>query len=157
MRKDYNKRLEYLNNRRYDNISRRTLMSDSFYSEEFGKTTKYVLESMKEIDSDYTKRTYEASDKIQMHLRNGLNSEGIDVEFEHQGSVPMNTHIKIHSDIDLVVIHDGFFTLEPPLTPSNPYTGNPLNDLKQLRENSFKILNNIYDQVDNSNSKSIAL
>lgn len=157
MIKDYNKRIESLNKRRYDDTIRKAVLSESFFSESFGKTTKYVLESMKEIDSNYTKNTYEASSKIQVHLKTGLNADGIEVEFEHQGSVPMNTHIKLHSDIDLVVIHNGFFSLEPPLTPSIPYNGNPIDDLKQLREKCFKILNGIYEQVDNSNSKSIAV
>ena len=112
MRKDYDKRLESLNKRRYDDTIRKAVLSDSFFSASYGKTTKYVLESMKEIDPNYTKNTYEASSKIQSHLQKGLSTDSISVEFEHQGSVPMNTNIKLHSDIDLVVLHNGFFSLE---------------------------------------------
>ena len=157
MRKNYDKRLENLNKRRYDELIKKAILSESFHSENFGKSTKYVFESMREIDSKYTSNTFEASEKIQKHLRDGLSEIGIIVDFEHQGSVPMNTHIKLHSDIDLVTLHGGFYSLEPPLEPAIPYNGDPIVDLRKLREESFKILNNIYDQVDNSNSKSIAV
>ena len=157
MKKDYTKRIENLNKRRFDDSLNTAFLSESFYSEDFGKTTKYVLESMKEIDPNYTKNTFLASAKIHGHLSSGLESQGIDVEFEHQGSVPMNTHIKLHSDIDLVVIHKEFQTLEHPLVPANPYKGDPLADLKVLRESCYEILNRTYEQVDNSNSKSIAV
>lgn len=33
-------------------------------------------------------------------------------EFKYQGSVPSNTHIRYHSDIDLLVIIDKFETVE---------------------------------------------
>ena len=129
--------------------------SDSFARTRLGDSSKYVLESMKQIDPEYTKNTFKASENIQTNLKNGLDKEKIEVTFRHQGSIITNTHIKLHSDIDLLTIIERFYSLEPPQVPTIPYEGDPLKDLKDLRNKSFSILNSIYDQVDNSNSKSI--
>jgi hypothetical protein len=45
--------------------------------------------------------------------------------------------------------------MEPPLTPANPYRGDPLADLKELRQECYNILYSTYNQVDNSKPKSI--
>ncbi len=67
----------------------------------------------------------------------------------------MNASIKLHSDIDLLVITKKFETLEMPQVPQFPYTGDPLVDLRNLRSMCFSILNTTYNQVDDSNPKSI--
>jgi len=69
--------------------------------------------------------------------------------------VETNTHIKLHSDIDLLVIVDDFVSLEAPQVPASPYQGDPLAELKRARLNSFSILDSTYDQVDDSKPKSI--
>lgn len=39
-----------------------------------------------------------------------------------------------HSDIDLLVLTDRFVTKQPPLRPTNPYSGDPVSDLGELRD-----------------------
>jgi hypothetical protein len=120
-----------------------------------GKATRYALESMQPMLQAYTANTFKASDKVQSNLEKGLEELGHHVKFKHQGSTMMDTSIKFHSDIDLLVITDKFITVENPQIVQNPYRGNPLQDLKDLRKVSFSILNKIYKEVDNANSKAI--
>lgn len=152
---DYTKRLELLKRRRTDDRIEKAILSESFRKSALGDSIKYTLESMREIDQDYTANTYIASEKVANNIEKGLSKIPIEVVFRNQGSVETNTHIKLHSDIDLLVILQTFETLERPQVPSNPYIGDPLRDLKQLREETFNTLNDIYDQVDNSNAKAI--
>lgn len=152
---DYSKRLEQLRRRRTDHRIEKSILSESFWKSELGESIKYALESMKEIDPDYTKNTYVASEKVSENIKKGLEKIPIDIEFRNQGSVETNTHIKLHSDIDLLVILKTFETLEKPQEPSSPYKGDALQDLKQLRNESFRVLDSVYDTVDNSNAKAI--
>lgn len=152
---DYSKRLEQLRRRRTDDRIEKSILSESFSKSELGESIKYALESMKEIDPDYTKNTYVASEKVSENIKKGLDKVPIDIEFRNQGSVETNTHIKLHSDIDLLVILKTFETLERPQAPSNPYKGDPLQDLKQLQNETFRVLDSVYDTVDNSNAKAI--
>ena len=155
MKKNYTQRLEKLQKRRLDDQLQKAVFSESFSDAKISESIKYALESMSEIDPNYTKNTYLASEIIRNNLTRGLNNKGLTVEFRHQGSIETNTHIKLHSDIDVLVITEKYFSMEPPLTPTIPYQGEPLADLKQLRQECFNILSSIYTQVDNSNSKAI--
>ena len=152
---DYSKRLEQLRRRRTDDRIEKSILSESFRKSELGKSIKYALESMKEIDSEYTKNTYVASDKVSQNIKIGLDKIPIEVVFRNQGSVETNTHIKLHSDIDLLVILQVFESLEAPQEPTYPYNGNPLEDLRQLRNEMYKTLDSVYDTIDNSNAKAI--
>ncbi len=152
---DYSKRLEQLRRRRTDDRIEKSILSESFRKSELGESIKYALESMKEIDSEYTKNTYVASEKVSENIKKGLAKVPIVVEFRNQGSVETNTHIKLHSDIDLLVILQTFETLERPQEPSSPYKGDPLEDLKQLRNETYLVLDSVYETVDNSNAKAI--
>lgn len=155
MKKNYTERLEKLKKRRLDDLSQKAVLSESFSDTKINESVKYALESMSSIDPSYTKNTYIASENIRNNLIIGLNNKGISVEFRHQGSVETDTHIKLHSDIDLLVFTEKFQNLELPLIPSNPYQGKPLEDLKELRQECFNVLNSRYNQVDNSKAKSI--
>lgn len=155
MKKNYTQRLEKLKKRRLDDQLQKAVLSESFNNVNINESVKYVLESMSEIDPTYTRNTYVASENIRNNLTKGLSNKGLTVEYRHQGSVETNTHIKLHSDIDILVFSEKFYSLEPPLVPSIPYEGDPINDLNELRVECFNILNSIYSQVDNSNSKSI--
>jgi hypothetical protein len=155
MKKNYSKRLESLKKRRLDDELQKALLTESFSDDRIGESVKYALESMSPIDPNYTKNTYFASEKIKNSLSHGLASKSISVEYRYQGSVETDTHIKLHSDIDILVFTELFYSLEQPLTVSFPYKGDPLVDLKKLREECFSILNSIYENVDNSKAKSI--
>ncbi|MCU7616602.1 hypothetical protein NZ698_05285 [Chryseobacterium sp. PBS4-4] len=154
MPKNYTQRLEKLQKRRYDDYLEKSILSESFRRTDLGASTKYTLESMKPIDDSYTKNTIKAAENIQNNLKEKLKNE-YNLEFRHQGSTITDTHIKIHSDIDILVFTDSFITLENPQIPDNPYSGNPVEDLKILRSKCYEKLNNTYNQVDNSNSKAI--
>lgn len=155
MKKNYTQRLEKLKKRRLDEQLQKAVLTESFSDLRISESVKYALESMSPIDPEYTKNTYIASENIRTNLTKGLITKGLKVEYRHQGSVETNTHIKIHSDIDILVFTEKYHSMEPPLTPKYPYQGDPLADLKELRQESFNILSSIYYQVDNSKAKSI--
>jgi hypothetical protein len=155
MKKNYTQRLEKLKKRRLDDQLQKAVLSESFSDIRISESVKYALESMSPIDPSYTKNTYVASENIRNNLTKGLNNKGLTVEYRHQGSVETDTHIKLHSDIDILVFTEKYHSMEPPLTPSSPYQGDPLADLKELRQECYNVLNSIYNQMDNSKAKSI--
>lgn len=155
MNKNYTQRLDKLKKRRLDESLQKAVLSKSFSDINISESVKYALEAMSEIDPNYTKNTYVASENIRTNLTSGINKKGLTVEYRHQGSIETNTHIKIHSDIDILVFTEKYTSKEPPLTPTSPYQGDPLADLKQLRQESFNVLSTTYNQVDNSNAKAI--
>lgn len=155
--KNYKQRLDNLRARRQDVLTKAYSLSEGFSQNKYGETVTYVLESMEPIENSYTQNTYEACEKVQTHLLSGLKEKGIDVQFRYQGSVPTNTHIKNYSDIDLLVIRQGFATVEPPQQVVTPYQGNPVEDLKDMRKYMFKILDSVYSaaEIDDTGSKAL--
>lgn len=126
------------------------------------KAIKYALGAMQPIDHEYTENSYKEGDRIKNQLEQKLPLKGIMPDFRYQGSVTSDTHIKSHSDIDLLVIHDAFYAIEPPqkLSPLHAaYMGDPLEDLITLRTESASILKSSFPAVtvDESGSKSITL
>jgi hypothetical protein len=116
----------------------------------------WVYESMKEVGDNYRNKSYVEASKIENKLHeNGINN--IDIDF--QGSVTNNTCIKYVSDIDLLVIIQDFFSLEPPLKPKYPYDGDPLEELKILRANCIDILRYAFksSNIDTTKSKCISI
>ncbi|RCX32806.1 hypothetical protein [Thioalbus denitrificans] len=120
---------------------------------------RYAVGAMLPIDPEYTNNTFAESDRIQGQLVTGYDAVSRKVEFEHQGSVTSDTHIKAHSDIDLLVIETRFVSLEHPLQPSSPYKGDPLQDLLDLRGFAEDALIRAYPKatVDCSGSKAVAI
>jgi hypothetical protein len=155
MKKNYTQRLEKLKKRRLDDQIQKAVFSESFSDIRISESVKYALESMSPINPSYTKNTYVASEKIKNNLTKELNNKGLTVVYRHQGSVETDTHIKLHSDIDILVFTEKYHSMEPPLTPLSPYKGDPLADLKELRQECYNVLNSTYNQVDNSKAKSI--
>jgi len=94
---------------------------------------RYAIGAMQPIDPEYTANTYAESGRVQDQLAAGFLAAGRNAEYTHQGSVTSDTHIRAYSDIDLLVLETRFLYLEPPLVPSVPYTGNPIQDLSGLR------------------------
>lgn len=156
-KKDYKNRLENLKARRQDEITKAFSVSEGFNFNKYGDSITYVLESMEPILPAYTENTYKACEKVQNHLKPGLNEKGIEVEFRYQGSVPTNTHIKNYSDIDLLVINKAFHTLEPPQQPAFPFKGEPVDELKTMRKHIFTILDSVYStaEIDDEGSKAL--
>jgi hypothetical protein len=112
----------------------------------------WVYESMKEVGEQYRTKSYSESKKISNKLREyGM----LNVDFDYQGSVTNNTCIRDASDIDLLVITNDFYELEPPLKPSRPYTGDPLQELKEIRKDCINIIRESFNssKLDATKSK----
>lgn len=165
---DYKSRLDALKARRQDNelikiakdTGRFDTINESYDFLQESDSIKYAIGAMEPVDQKYTSNSYTEGNRIKNHL---LKLKGYphdhDLDFEYQGSVTNNTHIKYHSDIDLLVITRKFQVLQKPLKPSIPYTGNPLDDLFTLRKDCYNILASAFPtvKVDNNGAKSISL
>ncbi len=120
---------------------------------------KYVIGAMLPVARNYTEQIISNRNSIENTLRQMNNSEynGAELEFEYQGSVSNNTHIRRNSDVDLLVICNYFITLEAGLPCLNPYQGDPKDDLLTLRRNCIKKLNGMTPRldIDDSGAKSV--
>lgn len=120
---------------------------------------KYALGAMQPIDAEYTRNTFVESERVQNQLTAGYLRKSLKVDYEHQGSVTSDTHIKAHSDIDLLVVETRFISLEQPLRPSSPYKGDPFQDLMELRTEAEQTLRLAFPaaDLDFSGSKAISI
>lgn len=123
---------------------------------------KYALGAMQELEAKYTKISIEEGDRVRDQLKSGLSTAGIPVTFEYQGSVPLNVHIRFSSDIDLLVLHAGFVTVDWGGPAASNYTtrsGSVLADMLTLRGTCESILEQKFPAVtvDKAGAKSIAL
>ena len=154
---DYTSRLQNIQNRKFDKELNESVISKSFSSTEIPANIKYLAESMKKIEQKYNSRTIDAANRVQKHLQDNYTLH-FNRAYKTQGSVKTDTNIKVHSDFDLLTIIDRYHFLEPGLPNDNSYTEtSPDDDIKELREQSVKILKNIYDEVDTSGAKSISI
>lgn len=71
--------------------------------------TTFALGAMQEVDPTYTRISLETADRVRNQLEKRLSAN---VEFELQGSVPLNVHIRGVSDVDLLVLDTSFFTYD---------------------------------------------
>lgn len=153
---NYEKRFNKLMERRHGGI----LTESERYFEKSAASTKikYVKNLMVPVDEKYTKNTFLNGERVKNQLLH-LNMDDYGVEFEYQGSVTNNTHIKAHSDIDLLVITKKFETLEAPQTSLYPYEEDPKNYLLNLRNSAISILRKAFPtiKIDTSGAKSISL
>ncbi len=120
---------------------------------------EYISASMEEVDPEYTRKTYEECDRVESQLQEAFSANGLSIDFRHQGSVTNNTHIRIHSDIDLLTLTKKFYGRKSPLKVFSPYQGDPVEDLKQIRRITELRLNSSYPQadVDTSGSKAVSI
>ncbi|MBR9845293.1 MAG: hypothetical protein GYB35_03885 [Algicola sp.] len=158
-------------------IDETTLLNESLREElkalSGSKVMEYIKRSMQGVEPAYTQNTIVAGEKVKTHLKN--NNPNLD--YEYQGSVMSNTHIKGYSDIDLIQIcnlfygHDSRtrFTEEyrnDNLTEAQRwallevingsiYEGDANQDLRKMRLEAEKVLLSIYNDVDLSKNKSI--
>jgi hypothetical protein len=161
---DYSKRLDKLKTRRQESELTKSqfgeyeLIKEAYEKLEESSTIKYVLGAMEPVDLKYTHNTIAEGERVKNQLSK-LKDKGYNVEFKYQGSVTNNTHIKAHSDIDVLTLHSGFYSLEAPQKATYPYEGNPVKDLCELREESYLILKSAFPAatIDNSGAKSIGL
>ncbi len=132
--------------------------SESFETQ-YGEATKYLIGAMSPVAPRYTQRLVEQGDRVENQLKTRLAEFYPALEFRRQGSVSNNTHIKFHSDVDVLVIIDKFETLEHPQQPPNPYLGNPNQDLTDLRQKCATELKNAFPAaaVDNNGSTCVTI
>lgn len=167
MRYNIDERLSRLKTRRTD-ASNDAMMKfgfrESFENRTANKSTRYALGSMQEVDARSTAISREEATKVENALTTRLKTYGLNLEFRLQGSVPMNTHIRGVSDVDLLVIHGQYYTFSKTGSKANTYT--PLNDgssvtQKVLQMRSFaenELAKHFHgSHVDTSNAKSIQL
>lgn len=181
MPKNYTNLVENVKKRSNPGLLDEAVLFNKSYSDELRnistsdlKVLEYVKRAMQAVDATYTSRTIEAGDKIKEHLKKNNPS----LDFEYQGSVMCNTHIKGYSDIDLIQITGSFYSHENITKFNEKYNSgysltssqrlsllNVINatsyqddanyDLRKIRINAENILTDIYKYVDTSKAKSI--
>jgi len=163
-----------------DSLNESVLFSKSFSDELRDistsdlKVLEYVKRAMQGVEAGYTEKTFEAGNKIKDHLKKNYPN----LDYEYQGSVMCNTHIKGYSDIDLIQITDSFYSHEKKekfdekynsgyslnssqkqallnVINGTPFLGDVNADLRKNRLNAENILTSIYKNVDISKAKSI--
>jgi hypothetical protein len=167
---NYSAKLQNLINRRGDNqyiqksfsadslgsiFSEGALRSEKYFNIDFPDSVKYTLGAMAEVDAEYTQNTFKEGERIKSQL-NDLENAGFNISFEFQGSATNNTHIKQHSDIDLLVLQENF--LFNSLSGSK-YQGDWKREQASLRQSCYKKLKDIYytATVDNSGKFAISI
>ena len=109
-KKNYSALFENLQNR--SNPEKLQEITTKFFSDnpdvKYNDVLKYITLAMNGVSPEYTNKSREAGEKVKLHLQDIL----LDVEYQYQGSVMTNTHIKGYSDIDLLVISNKFHTID---------------------------------------------
>lgn len=120
---------------------------------------RYAIGAMQPIDPAYTKVTFEQSDRVQNQIGSAYSQKGLKPSFDHQGSTTNDTHIKAHSDIDLLTIDERFYAIEPPNKPSIPYAGDPVGDLRELRAIATERMKSSFPEAktDATGAKSVSI
>jgi hypothetical protein len=83
---------------------------------------QYALGSMQEVDPSYTRISIEEGLRVAGHVKDGSEKK---VEIRIQGSVPLNTHIRRASDVDMLVINEGFFNYDRSGSKATLYASYP--------------------------------
>lgn len=150
-------RLERAIARRTDDLVEKARLVDEGYRHlAQSESVRYVVAAMQPINAAYTKNTYDQGDRVCNQLQRCLATS---CEYEYQGSVINDTHVKARSDIDVLLLTGRFETLERPQVATYPYDGNVVQDLIDLREDAIACLENAFPEakVDSSGSKSITV
>lgn len=150
-------RLDRLAARRTDpTVTNARLLNEVYKRVDQSDSVRYVVGAMQPIDPAYTENTFAQAERVCNQLGNRLT---IECESEYQGSVTNDTHIKAQSDIDVLMLIDKFFTVEPPQKPQNPYKGDPIQDMLDLRAEIIEALEQAFPEatVDYSGGKSVSI
>lgn len=152
-------RLDRLSARRIDASVKTRQLQEVYKRISEDDAVKYVVGAMQPIDPEYTKNSLAEGERVREQLKAGLDIRHIGADFRYQGSVTNDTHIRAHSDVDILVLTAKYWTLEPPQVVDPLYAGDPIADLKELRTASIAILKAAYPAatVDDSGSKCVAV
>lgn len=124
------RRLEKLEARRLDTMVRASMANEVYKSIRESESVRYAIGAMQPLDPEYTKNTFSQGERVRSQLEQRLATA---CDYEYQGSVTTDTHIKARSDIDLLAIRRGWLWLEPPQPAVQPYAGDPAEDMRSLR------------------------
>ena len=92
----------------------KSFMKESYQAKAKSKShTEYALGAMQEVDTAYTRISLDTAERVGNQLEAFLDSRGVKVIFELQGSVPLNVHIRGVSDVDLLTLSGDFWTYDP--------------------------------------------
>lgn len=179
MKKDYLRLASNVKSR----INPEALLLEKSYLDEIGSISYsdvlvFIRTAMKSVEPEYTKRSKDAGEKVKEHLKAVLHN----VEYEYQGSVMTNTHIRGYSDIDLLVINTDFYgwdsvevknilgsfekrqRLNPNMIQSldkemkmASYPGDPCFELRRIRTTSETKMLDIYTECDITKPKAIRI
>jgi hypothetical protein len=129
--------------------------SENYLGVDFPDSVKYTLGAMAEVDTEYTQNTIKEGERIKNQI-NDLKNAGFNISFEFQGSTTNNTHIKQHSDIDLLVLQENFLFNS---SSSTLYQGDWKKEQISLRQSCYEKLKNIYytANVDNTGKFAISI
>lgn len=118
----------------------------------------YLVDAMQPIDAQFTENTFKEGIRVRDQLAKNLPSTYL-ANFDFQGSVTSDTHIRIHSDIDLLALNGCFVSLDPGAPNSSPYGGDTMAALKSMRSDAARVLKTNFPAVtvDDSPGKSISL
>jgi hypothetical protein len=167
---NYSAKLQNLINRRGDNqyiqksfsadslssiLSEGVTRTEKYFNIDFPDSVKYALGAMAEVDEEYTQNTFKEGERIKNQL-NDLKDDGFNISFKFQGSTTNNTHIKQHSDIDLLVLQENFLFNS---SSTSPYHGDWRKEQASLRQSCYEKLKNIYytATVDNNGKFAISI
>jgi hypothetical protein len=151
-------RLEKLLNRRLDPTIKVGEVNEAYKRlTAEGSAVQYAIGAMQPIDPDYTKRTIEQRNRVERQLSDGYAAAGLGVDFDYQGSVTNDTHIRAHSDVDLLTVERRFSVVQPPNSALPMYQGDSIEDLRELRKSAASTLRVAYPtaKVDETGSKAI--
>jgi len=153
-------RFERLRNRRTPMERAAKTLSESFSAAESSSEQElsYLIDSMQPIDEEFTRNTFAEADRVKEQLKNNLGSQ-YSAEFDYQGSVTNDTHIRIYSDIDLLTLDGRIVSLDAGAPNPYPYTRSVTDDLTAFRNDSARILRDKFPAatVDASPGKAISM
>lgn len=153
-------RLQRLRARRIESMEKSASLNEVYdRMSESSSAVKYAIGAMQPIDPTYTDNTYKEGERVRNQLAKNLDTYRIACDYDYQGSVTNDTHIRAKSDIDLLTLHCAFYSLDPPQKPAVPYHGDPVEDLMNLRAGSIRVLTEKFPEanVDYSGSKSVCI
>jgi len=140
---DIKRRLNRLHDRRYDYVANRTTLSSAMDKFGLSDTEKYLIGSMEPVSYQQSEIVLKTGQRVKNQLESYLNNEHLYPEFDYQGSATNNTHIKIYSDIDLLVVSGSFYTAtQGAFAWDSAYTYDAAQTIRTLRSKSKSGLEN---------------
>jgi len=119
---------------RYDNLRNRrsypkrpAYLSEAYEALQENDDVRYLIGSMEPLDPDYTRDSLVEAERVYRHFEPFST-------IRLQGSIRTNTHIRYHSDVDILTITEDFITWENSPPGRSTYGGDPIVTLKALRK-----------------------